>query len=54
MRPLTVPMGVSSMEAISEWVKPPKYASWMTRLCSSGSSSISAWISRAWTDGASR
>ena len=24
MRPFTVPMGVSSMEAISLWVKPPK------------------------------
>ncbi len=30
IRPLTVPIGRSSIVAISVWVKPPKYASSMT------------------------
>ena len=42
MRPLIVPIGVSSIEAISVCVKPPKYASSITRHCSAGSV-VSAW-----------
>ena len=37
IRPLTVPSGVSSISAISVCVKPPKYASSMTRSWSAGS-----------------
>src|SRR2546427_4772161 len=46
MRVLTVPNGSCSSAAISVWVRPPKYASSITRRCGSGSSASERVTSR--------